>query len=320
MKAKVRAYTNIALIKYWGKKDEDLILPYNNSLSLSLKEFYTETEIEFNEELDEDVFVLDGREDFKTLKKVSDFVDHFRALKGIKTRAYINSVNHVPTAAGLASSASAFAALGGACNEALQLKMNDRELSTYVRLGSGSASRSVFGGLVEWHKGNSHETSYAEKIDDANFDIAMIAILVNANEKKVSSRDGMKNTVRTSPYYPQWVKEAEQDLIDMKVAIKEQNVDRIGEIAEANALKMHATMMTSEPSILYFEPKTLIAMNLIKEMREEGLSVYFTMDAGPNVKVICRSSQCDIIKERLLKEFKEEDLIISEPGFGLEIL
>lgn len=320
MKAKVRAYTNIALIKYWGKKDEDLILPYNNSLSLSLKEFYTETEVEFRDDLEKDIFILDGHEDIKTLAKVSNFIDYFRNLKGIETRAYVSSVNHVPTAAGLASSASAFAALGGACNEALQLKLNDQELSTYIRLGSGSASRSVFGGLVEWHKGTSHETSFAEKIDDADFDIAMIAIIVNEKEKKVSSRSGMKNTVETSPYYPQWVNEAAEDLIDMKAAIKDQDVDRIGEIAEANALKMHATMMTSNPSIVYFEPKTLIAMNLVKEMRNEGITAYFTMDAGPNVKVICKSSQCDIIKERLLEEFKEEDLIISEPGYGLEVL
>ena len=320
MKAKVRAYTNIALIKYWGKKDEELILPFNNSLSLSLKEFYTETKVEFRDDLEKDIFILDGHEDKKTLAKVSNFIDHFRNLKGIETRAYVSSVNHVPTAAGLASSASAFAALGGACNEALQLKLNDQELSTYVRLGSGSASRSVFGGLVEWHKGTSHETSFAEKIDDADFDIAMIAIIVNEKEKKVSSRSGMKNTVETSPYYPQWVNEAAEDLIDMKAAIKDQDVDRIGEIAEANALKMHATMMTSNPSIVYFEPKTLIAMNLVKEMRNEGITAYFTMDAGPNVKVICKSSQCDIIKERLLEEFKEEDLIISEPGYGLEVL
>lgn len=320
MHAKARAHANIALIKYWGKADEALALPNNSSLSLTLDKFYTETEVRFQDDLDEDIFYLNGKQDEATLLKVTAFVDQFRKLKGIETRVFVESINYVPTAAGLASSASAFAALGAAVNEALDLGLSKQELSTYVRKGSGSATRSVYGGLVQWHKGYDHESSYAEKIDDANFDIGMIAVIVNASEKKVSSREGMKQTIDTSPFYDLWPQEAEADLLLMKEAIKEQDIDKIGEIAERNAMKMHATMMAANPSIIYFEPDTLRAIQVVKELRTKGISAYYTMDAGPNVKIICRLSEKEIIKDALLKYFKEENVIVASPGAGVTII
>lgn len=320
MKAKARAHTNIALIKYWGKRDEDLSLPMNSSLSLTLNKFFTETEVEFDSVFSEDVFFLNGEEDSKTLPKISKFLNLFRDIKCIKDRAIVTSINKVPTAAGLASSASAFAALGAAANKASGLNLNNRELSTIVRRGSGSATRSIYGGIVEWQKGDSDNTSFAVEIDDASWDIGMVVVIVNSNEKKISSREGMKRTILTSPFYNVWPKDAEKDLEEIKMAIRNRDLERMGYITEHNALKMHGTMLSANPPIIYFEPNSILVMQIVHELRKKGIEAFFTMDAGPNVKILCKLSQADIIKKRLMEDFKEEDIIITSPGPGVKII
>lgn len=320
MKAKARAHTNIALIKYWGKRDEGLSLPMNSSLSLTLDKFFTETEVEFDSALSEDVFFLNGERDDQTLPKVSKFLDLFRHMKGIKDRAIVTSINKVPTAAGLASSASAFAALGAAANRASGLNLNNRELSTIVRRGSGSATRSIYGGIVEWQKGDSDNTSFAVEIDDASWDIGMVVVIVNSNEKKISSRQGMKSTILTSPFYKAWAEDAEEDLEEIKVAIRNRDLERMGYITEHNALKMHGTMLSANPPIIYFEPNSILVMQIVHELRKKGIEAFFTMDAGPNVKILCKLSQADIIKRRLMEDFKEEDIITTGPGPGVKII
>lgn len=320
MKAKARAHTNIALIKYWGKRDEDLSLPMNSSLSLTLDKFFTETEVEFDLALSEDVFFLNSERDDQTLPKVSKFLDLFRDMKDIKDRAIVTSINKVPTAAGLASSASAFAALGAAANRASSLNLNNRELSTIVRRGSGSATRSIYGGIVEWQKGDSDNTSFAVEIDDASWDIGMVVVIVNSNEKSISSREGMKRTILTSPFYKSWAKDAEEDLEEIKIAIRNRDLERMGYITEHNALKMHGTMLSANPPIIYFEPNSILVMQIVHELRKKGIEAFFTMDAGPNVKILCKLSQADIIKKRLMEDFKEEDIIITGPGPGVKII
>ena len=219
--SRARANSNIALIKYWGKEDENLIIPMNSSLSMTLDCFYTETEVYFDRNLEEDRFYLDGkRQKGRSLERVVSFIDLFREKSKVKDRVVVKSINHVPTAAGLASSASGFAALGGALNDLMGLDFDDRTLSTYIRQGSGSASRSVFGGFVQWNKGESSSTSYAEKIDDGNWDIAMVIVVVNNRKKEISSTLGMERTVKTSPFYSGWVENASLDIEDIKIAIK----------------------------------------------------------------------------------------------------
>lgn len=320
MKAKARAHANIALIKYWGKRDKELSLPMNSSLSLTLDKFFTETEVEFTKSISHDIFYLNGILDEKTLPKVSDFLDLFRNMKGIKHRAIVTSLNKVPTAAGLASSASAFAALAAAANIASGLNVNYRKLSMLARRGSGSATRSIYGGLVEWQKGESDNTSFAVEIDDASWDIGMVVVIVNKNEKKVSSREGMKRTVLTSPFYNTWPSDAEKDLNEIKVSIKNKDFEKMGIIAENNALKMHATMLAANPPIIYFEPKTILVMQIVHELRNKGIGAFFTMDAGPNVKILCKLSQADIIKKRLLEDFREENIVITGPGPSVKII
>ena len=186
---KARAHTNIALIKYWGKADEALIIPMNNSLSVTLDRFYTETRVTFDETLTEDQLILNGEAvNAKESAKIQRYMEMIRKEAGISEHALIESENFVPTAAGLASSASAYAALAGACNEALQLGLSDKDLSRLARRGSGSASRSIYGGFAEWEKGHDDESSFAHRIEADGWEneLAMVFVVINNKSKKVS--------------------------------------------------------------------------------------------------------------------------------------
>ncbi len=293
----------------------------NSSLSLTLDCFYTETEVVFDDNIDQDYFYLNNIiQDKSASHKVSKFLDLFRNEVGIITPAIVKSINYVPTAAGLASSASGFAALAAAANIASGLNLGPRDLSMYARRGSGSATRSIYGGFVEWQKGSSDKDSYAIEIDDANWDIGMVVVVVNSGEKAVSSRKGMKRTVATSPFYRAWVESAAEDLEMIKIAIKNRDFEQMGEIAESNGLKMHATMLGANPPLSYWEPDSVVVMQMVRELRREGIPCYFTMDAGPNVKIICRLSQSNIIKARLEQIFKTEQIIVTGPGAGITVL
>lgn len=316
-----RAHTNIALIKYWGKENEELIIPNNNSLSLTLDAFYTDTHVVFDRSLKEDVLILDGvTQDVTSLKKVQKVLNEVRRQADLTDKARVESINHVPTAAGLASSASGLAALSGAASDAAGLSLSPKELSKLARMGSGSACRSIYGGFAEWEKGHSHSSSYAVPIDEADWDICMLFIVVNDAKKEVSSRDGMKRTVDTSPFYEGWLQTLGSDLSEMKQAIKERSVQKVGEIAERNALKMHATTLGAQPPFTYWTAESMKAMDAVREIRKQNLTAYFTMDAGPNVKVICRQSEIKQIKQFMLDYFSKSQLIEAKPGPGLHLI
>jgi len=320
---KARAYTNIALIKYWGKKDKELILPMNNSLSLTLDAFYTETSVSFSKSYAEDTFSLDGvLQDEKATAKISHFLDLARKKAGLPYFAHVESQNFVPTAAGLASSASGLAALAGACNEALQLGLSDKELSQLARRGSGSACRSIFGGFVEWEKGYSDDTSYAQVVPSNHWEdeLAMIFILINDQQKDVSSRDGMERTVATSDFYDGWLDAVARDIQTAKQAIANKDFQALGEVTEANGLKMHATTLAATPPFTYWSPDSLKAMNKVRQIRQKGLACYFTMDAGPNVKVLCQKKDVASILTALQEDFTEEQLTCAYAGQGLKSL
>lgn len=317
----VRAHTNIAFIKYWGKENEELIIPQNNSLSLTLDAFYTDTKVTFDEDLNADILYIDDEiQDEKALKKAQVILDLVRERAGIDLPAKIESKNFVPTAAGLASSASGLAALAGAASLAAGLELTDTELSRLARRGSGSASRSIYGGFAEWQKGTSDEDSVAVPVDDANWDIGMIFIVVDDKRKDVSSTEGMRLVVETSPYYDGWVSSSIEDLADIKVAIQEQDVVKTGEIAERSAMKMHALNLSANPPFNYWSPDSIIAMRQVTALREQGYPAYITMDAGPNVKIICKASQIDEIYTILRDTYREDQLVKALPGPGIQIL
>ncbi|NLW22871.1 MAG: diphosphomevalonate decarboxylase, partial [Tissierellia bacterium] len=176
------------------------------------------------------------------------------------------------------------------------------------------------GGFVEWQKGTGDQDSYAIPIDDANWDIGILVVIVNRNKKMVSSREGMKRTLETSPFYRGWLETVDRDLEEIKIGIKNRDINQIGRVAERNSLKMHATMLGADPPLSYWEPESIIVMEIVRELRKEGLPCYFTMDAGPNVKIICKLSDSPIIRDRLLKIFKSHQIIIGKPGPDITIL
>lgn len=286
----VRAHTNIALIKYWGKKNKALKIPHNSSLSLTLDQFYTDTKVTYDSSLKKDLFILDNVQvEDHIAKRVVWFMDQIRKRYNIKSFAKIESWNHVPKEAGLASSASAFAALAKAAT--LDLNLNDKELSRLARLGSGSASRSIYGDFVRWNMGTNDEDSFAEPLDIPEWnDIRMVVCLVNEGSKPYLSSMAMDVTSDESVYYDAWVKQSQVDLEDMELALQSHDIKKVGMIAQANALRMHASLLAV--NMWYFEPETIRIMNIVRELQKD-IPVYFTMDAGPNVKILTTKAYVD---------------------------
>jgi len=322
MKATAKAHTNIALIKYWGKRNESLILPTNNSLSLTLDGFYTTTTVEFREDLSQDIFYLDEeRISGVQYDRVRNFLDLIRNHADKKELyAQVHSINEVPTAAGFASSASGFAALAAAGSRAIGMELSDQELSRLTRQGSGSACRSIYGGFAEWQQGVEADgsDSYAVSVAPADhWDIRVAAVVLSAKMKKVSSREGMKRTVDTSPFFESWVNSIPADLKEIKQGITERDFDKVGHIAEANCLKMHATTLGARPPFTYWTDATMAVMQAVQTLRANGVPAFFTIDAGPNVKVLYLPEN-EVEIETALRDIPEvTDVILSRSGQGI---
>lgn len=307
-----RAHTNIALIKYWGKKDAKLRLPLMSSLSMTLDAFYSDTQIEDSDQMS---FSLNGKQIAdKSADRVFSYIKMMQDRYGVSGNLAIKSDNHVPTAAGLASSSSAFAALAAAFADHYHLDVNKRELSRMARMGSGSASRSIFGGFAVWQKGDNDESSYAYALDEhPQMDLKLLAVELNDQPKKVSSTKGMELS-KTSPFYQLWLDRNDQEIADMEAAIKAQDFTKLGSLAELNASEMHSLTFTAQPGFTYFEPKTIEAIKLVQELREKGLECYYTIDAGPNIKILCQEKNSKDIVNNFALAFDSVKII--EAGFG----
>ncbi|MBS0636885.1 MAG: diphosphomevalonate decarboxylase, partial [Verrucomicrobia bacterium] len=279
------APANIALIKYWGKRNNELNLPVTSSLSLSLDKG-THTTVKF---ATEDAVWLNGNRlgpDDAFTKRLLTFCDRFRDKN---CPLHIETVNEIPTAAGFASSSSGFAALVLALNELFGWNHDRKTLSILARLGSGSASRSLYSGFVEWHAGVRDDglDSYSEPLNIEWPELQIGLVMISDKQKPIDSRMAMRRTVETSTLYKAWPEQVAKDLALMKEALNSKNFTLLGQTAETNALAMHATMAASVPSILYWQPETVATMHKIWQLRnKEGLNIYFTMDAGPNIKLL----------------------------------
>ncbi|MFG2603355.1 diphosphomevalonate decarboxylase [Streptomyces sp. NPDC048514] len=322
------AHPNIALIKYWGKRDEDLVLPRVDSLSMTLDIFPTTTGVRVAPEAEHDAVTLGGRPaEGDALRRVVDFLDLVRERAGIAHRAVVESENTVPTGAGLASSASGFAALAAAAAAAYGLDLDATDLSRLARRGSGSASRSVFGGFALWHAGpesasaaEADLSSYAEPVPTGELDPALVIAVVNAGPKAVSSRAAMRRTVDTSPLYEPWAVSSGQDLTEMRAALLAGDIEAVGEIAERNALGMHATMLAARPAVRYLSPATLTVLDSVLQLRRDGIAAYATMDAGPNVKVLCRRTDTDRVAQAVRAAVTDGSVLVAGPGPGARLL
>jgi len=323
MKATAIANANIALVKYWGKRDKKLFLPNNGSISMTCDGMQTKTTIEFSPDYDQDTLTINN--DTELIKESDDLkkhIDLIRSIAGISDKAKIVSETNFPVAAGLASSASGYAALTAAATKALGMDLDEKALSILTRRGSGSACRSICEGFVEWYKGTKEDgsDSYAESIAGKNHwpEFRMIATIVSEAKKKVSSRAGMAQTVETCPYYKDWLATVDNDLETIRNGIKKKDFITVAETAEYNCLKMHATMITTKPPIIYWIPATMEIINNVLLWREEGLHVYYTIDAGPQVKIICLEKDVEEINRRLLKLNGVIKTIICKPGDGVK--
>ncbi|HLC93232.1 MAG TPA: diphosphomevalonate decarboxylase [archaeon] len=312
MKSTATANSNIALVKYWGKRDEKLILPHNSSISMTLDGLYTTTTVEFSEKYKADTLSIDGEKiSGEELERAALQLNIVRKRAGVSEKARIVSESNFPKAAGLASSASGFAALTLASAKALDLDLSARELSIIARQGSGSACRSFHDGFVEWTKGSMEDgsDSYAKQIAPKDHwpELAMVVSVVTSKEKKIKSRAGMRQTVANSPFYKAWLEGVEDDLEKVRAGILEKKFTQLGVTAELNALKMHSTMITTTPHIIYWTPETVTMMKEVMAMREEGMEAYFTIDGGPQVKILCLDRNAKKIQKRIteMKEVKK---------------
>jgi diphosphomevalonate decarboxylase len=295
-----RACANIALVKYWGKRDAALNLPAAGSLSLSLAALVTETTVAFDPDARADTLALDGMT-AGDLARVGEFLDLVRARAGIATRAHVTTANHFPTASGLASSASGFAALAVAATRAAGLELSPRELSMLARRGSGSAARSIFGGFVRMHAGDGDADAYAEPIASPLADrVRMVIAIVGGGAPKThGSRDAMEHCAETSPLYPGWLAQVPRDLAAAEAAIAAGDAAALGAIAEANALAMHATAIAARPAIVYWQPVTLAILAAVRGLRDVGRVAWATMDAGPHVKVLTTAADAELVASAL---------------------
>ena len=314
------ANANIALIKYWGNRDKQLRLPANPSLSMNLAGLETRTTVEFVEGLKEDEVVIGGEAQAGEAKeRVTAHLDHVRALAGMTLPARVESRNNFPAGAGIASSASAFAALTLAGTAAAGLSLSERELSALARRGSGSAARSIPAGFVEWQTGAAHEESFAFSIAPPDhWALADVVAVISKAHKAVGSTGGHA-VAWTSPLQMARVVTAPERLQACRAALLSRDFPAFAEAVEADSNIMHAVMMTSSPPLYYWEPLTLAVMKAAPEWRAEGVPACFTIDAGPNVHCLCLADSAPAV-ERRLRALGVAETLTAHPGGAARIV
>ncbi len=292
------AHPNIALVKYWGKRDRELNLPAVGSISLTLDRFHTRTRVDFGAA--EDSILLNGRE--AEPEEAERVFRHMDLVAPKRPAARVVSENNFPTAAGLASSSSAFAALTVATAAEAGQSLTRQELSALARQGSGSACRSLWGGFVEWRRGmgqNGNDSHGTPLAPEDHWDVCMVVAVVDSGKKAVSSRQAMLRSQMTSPMYQAWVSSYDRDLRQARQAILDRDLESLGTAMERSTWKMHSTTLTAQPCIRYIGSASLAVIETVERLRQDGTSAWWTMDAGPNVKVLCERTDAQTVAEAL---------------------
>lgn len=321
LKATAIANPNIALIKYWGNRDQVLRLPSNSSLSMNLDGFTTTTSVEFDPALDNDVVMLGSN--FITgpgRDRVSRLLDRVRQIAGLSARAVVESRNNFPSGAGLASSASGFAALAVAASAAAGLQLPEAELSRLARTGSGSACRSVPGGFVEWPLGGDDQSSYAHSIAPAaHWDLRDAVAIIDISHKLVGSSEGHA-LADTSPLQATRVATAPDRLEQARSAVLNRDFAALAEVVELDSLMMHAVMMTSQPVLMYWQPATIAVVQAVSQWRKAGLPACTTIDAGPNVHILCPAEAVHEVVRRVQAIPGVRKVLTARPGGPARLL
>jgi len=313
------AHPNVALIKYWGKRESQANLPAVGSLSVTLGALRTETTVGFDPALTSDLLVLNGTEQPTEQPRLTACMDALRALAGVGLYARVESDNDFPTGAGLASSASGYAALVTAAAAALGIDADDPRLFDIARIGSGSAPRSLIGGMAVLRNAGDR-TQCEQVIAPKDWALSVIVAVTTEAPKTTTSRDGMEQSRRTSPYYDAWIATHQTDL-DLAIEyVRDRNFMALAELSEHNCLKMHSVMMTTRPPLFYWSPATLAAMRRITEMRDEGIPVFFTVDAGPQVKAVCETGVAEAVAAELAAVPGVLRLISGELGYASRVV
>jgi diphosphomevalonate decarboxylase len=322
MKATAIAPSNIAFTKYWGRKDEVLRLPENGSVSMSLSNLLTTTTVEFSNKYDKDNITINGGGiEQGEAERVIKHLDRVRkiasSVKELKARVVSN--NNFPTGTGLSSSASGFAALTLAATKAAGINLSEKELSILARQGSGSACRSIPGGFVEWLDGDTSDSSYAKTIFSASYwAIADVVAVVSVGRKEVSTSVGHQST-SSSPFMSTRKAHMKQKNKLVKKLIAEKRFKEFGEFIEAEALELHSIMLTQYPPLIYWTPGTLQIMKLCSHWRKEGIGVYFTINTGQDIHLICEQKSVDKVKAKLKELDFVKDIIVNTPGEGTRL-
>jgi diphosphomevalonate decarboxylase len=317
------ARANIALAKYWGKSDVALNLPAVPSISLTLEPMRTETRVQFIPGLEADEVVLnDKRAEGKPYTRAVKVLDRVRKLSGLTLRARVESRNNFPTASGLASSASGFAALVAAAWSAAGMERDDAAWSAMARQASASAARSIYGGFVELPRGVPGDEKLAARpiAPPSHWDVRIVVAVANEGPKDVGSTEGMTLSEQTSPYYRAWVECSDKLTAEVREGILNRDLTKVGEAMEQSTLAMHACMMASRPGLIYLQPATLAALSTVKRLRKEGIEVYATMDAGPHVKALCHARDSEKVAQALADTPMVLRTLTAHPGPDLEIV
>ena len=314
MSATAQSFPNIAFIKYWGNRDSALRLPVNGSISMNMDGLFTRTTVSFVER-EQDALSINGQAiTGKGLERVSGILEIVRQAAGMTLRAEVVSENNFPTGAGIASSAAAFAALALAATKAAGLEWPESAISRLARLGSGSASRSIPSGFVEWKMGTGDEDSFAVSIaPPEHWALADCVAIVSAGHKATGSTEGHA-LAPTSPLQAARVADAARRLEICRQAILARDFEAFANIIELDSDMMHAVMMTSQPALFYWQPATLAVMAAVRTWRKSGLEVAYTIDAGPNVHVLCLQGVMDDVAARLRLVSGVGDVLVARVG------
>ncbi|GIW44535.1 MAG: diphosphomevalonate decarboxylase [Candidatus Binatia bacterium] len=320
--ARAVAHPNVALVKYWGKRDPQLNLPSVGSISLTLGGLETEVTVEPTKAGADEYWSNGHRVTGEPFRNISSFLRIFRDLFGLGEHLKVVSRSNFPVAAGLASSASTYAALTLALATYYRLDVSAQELSVLARRGSGSACRSLWGGFVEWYPGERPDgkDSYAAPLPwPASWPIAVVVAITDPQPKATASRSGMQRAL-TSPFFRAWVASQEEDLNEARQAIALGDLERLGTVAERNCLKMHAVALSGDPPLCYWRPGTIAAMETVRALRASGIPAYFTIDAGPQVKVLCARAHTSPVADALRGTPGVRQVLVSWPGDDARVL
>ena len=317
MRATAKAQPNIALVKYWGKRDSERNLPAVGSISITLADLHTTMTVEFDDSLSGDTLVVNDDKNDAMLPRVSRCLDSVAGAG--RSFASVTSDSNFPIAAGLASSASAFAALVLAADAAAGTGYSRDRLASLAGQASGSAARSLFGGFVELENAGD-DIRLHELCTARDWPLAVVVAITASAPKPVSSTVAMETSRETSPFYDRWIEQQEADLAEARAAIAERSFERLAAVAEHNCLKMHSVMWGSRPPMVFWNSTTLACMEAVRGLQAAGRAVFFTIDAGPQLKAVCQPADAEHVRETLQQVGGVEQVIVSGLGDGARVV